>query len=410
MHFIFTAIGSEGDINPMLAIACELADRGHDVEFLANAYFAEKVASRGLTFVPLGDVSDYERAVADPDMWVAKNGFSAVWSVLKDSFLPNYQLIDERLRSDTRLVGSTLAIGSRLVQEKKNVFMTTVHLSPSCIMSAHQPAKMPGLALPNWIPLPMKEFLIGSIDRHMLDPVCLNDLNSFRKNLGLDPVKSVVRTWINSPQQVICAFPEWFAALQPDWPANTQVVGFPIREMPVERLQLSDELEAFLNQGTPPVVFTAGSAMAHSSKFFQTAVESTELSDHRAIFVSQYENQLPKRLSKRFIHVPYAPFRALFPRCSVVVHHGGIGTSIEGLLAGTPQLVIPFAHDQFDNADRLERIGVASSSSRINARIWRRRLSDLRENPRYQQNCRRVRESMQVEFQSLSKIADLLEA
>ncbi len=410
MHFIVTAIGSEGDINPMLAIASELAGRGNDVDFLANAYFAEKVASSGVNFVPLGDLDVFERAVSDPAMWIPQTSFSAVWGVLKESFLLNYQLIVDRLRSDTRLVGSTLALGSRLVQDKKKVFMTTIHLSPSCILSAHKPARIPGLIVPGWVPLPLKELLINAIDRRLLDPLCVNDLNNIRKTLDLEPVESVVRNYFNSPDQVVCAFPEWFAEPQPDWPKNTYVLGFPLRELPADRLGLSKEVKAFLHAGAPPVVYTAGSAMAHSKKFFETAMKCSELSGHRAIFVTQYANQLPPALNENILHIPYAPFRALFPHCSVVVHHGGVGTSIEGLLAGTPQMVIPFAHDQFDNAARLEDLGVAKSCASINAGVWRRRLTRLIEKPKYSQNAQRVRGLMQSEFHSLKRISDLLES
>nr|MBA3625578.1 glycosyltransferase [Methylibium sp.] len=57
-------------------------------------------------------------------------------------------------------------------------------------------------------------------------------------------------------------------------------------------------------------------------------------------------------------HVAYAPFDALLPRLATLVHHGGIGTCAEALAAGVPQIVVPFAHDQFDNAARLERLGL----------------------------------------------------
>jgi rhamnosyltransferase subunit B len=44
----------------------------------------------------------------------------------------------------------------------------------------------------------------------------------------------------------------------------------------------------------------------------------------------------------------------------MLVHHGGIGTTAQALRAGRPQLVIPMAHDQFDNAARVKRLGVGS--------------------------------------------------
>jgi UDP:flavonoid glycosyltransferase YjiC (YdhE family) len=58
--------------------------------------------------------------------------------------------------------------------------------------------------------------------------------------------------------------------------------------------------------------------------------------------------------------MPPLPFAQIFPRCRAVVHHGGIGTAAQALAAGLPQLVVPRAHDQPDNARRLERLGVGA--------------------------------------------------
>jgi rhamnosyltransferase subunit B len=49
--------------------------------------------------------------------------------------------------------------------------------------------------------------------------------------------------------------------------------------------------------------------------------------------------------------------RTLLPRCAAMVHHGGIGTAALAFAAGIPQVVTPFAHDQFDNAQRIARSG-----------------------------------------------------
>ena len=57
----------------------------------------------------------------------------------------------------------------------------------------------------------------------------------------------------------------------------------------------------------------------------------------------------------------YAPFSEIFPRARIVIHHGGIGTTGQALRAGLPQLVVPLFADQFDNAARVVRLGVARS-------------------------------------------------
>src|SRR5262249_47395007 len=72
-------------------------------------------------------------------------------------------------------------------------------------------------------------------------------------------------------------------------------------------------------------------------------------------------DQVPAALGPDVRHFAYAPLGSLLPRSSALVHHGGVGTAAEALLAGVPQLIVPTSHDQPDNAARLERLGVAES-------------------------------------------------
>ena len=81
----------------------------------------------------------------------------------------------------------------------------------------------------------------------------------------------------------------------------------------------------------------------------------------RGILLTRHAHQLPTSLPGEVRHVAYAPFGELLPMCAAVVHHGGIGTTARALAAGTPQLVLPWAWDQPDNAARVRRLGAGSS-------------------------------------------------
>ena len=67
--------------------------------------------------------------------------------------------------------------------------------------------------------------------------------------------------WLHSPQLVIGFFPEWFAAVQPDWPPHTHLVGFPLWDTGRPGA-IPEDAETFLAAGPPPIVFTPGSAAA----------------------------------------------------------------------------------------------------------------------------------------------------
>jgi len=89
---------------------------------------------------------------------------------------------------------------------------------------------------------------------------------------------------------------------------------------------------------------------------------------------------------KNFLALPYAPHDLVFRAACVVVHSGGIGTTARVLRAGRRALVVPWAHDQPDNAARLVRIGAARTLGRraYDARRAVRELGLLLGEPIYQ--------------------------
>lgn len=381
MHILISCFGSAGDVYPFLAIGQALRQRGHEVELLASPYFQQRIEAAGLGFVQVGTLEDYQRAVADADLWHARKSFSVVWQHMQVHLRQATQTILDRARPDTVLVGSTLAWSSRMAQEKLGLPGATVHLSPSCIFSAEDPSVWPGLSglrhLPAWLVRPIQQ----TIERLALDPVVLPELNTLRADFGLPPVRRVMSQWSHSPDRVICAFPDWFAAPQSDWPANNVTTDFP-RWNAAPGAVLDPMLARFLQSGPPPVGITPGSAMAHGKPVFERALAACDALGLRAVVVTPYRDQLPEKLPPFARHVSYVPFDLLLPKLAAFVHHGGIGTLAQTLAAGVPQLITPFAHDQFDNALRLQKLGAGLSVAPLASMAkWTRTLHQLVGNP-----------------------------
>ena len=145
--------------------------------------------------------------------------------------------------------------------------MATVHLAPAQFRSSVRPPKLPGLFLPSWLPLRVKQKVWEGGDKYVLDELICPPLNAFRGELGLPPVSRVLDAWWNSPDRVIGLFPEWFAPPQTDWPQQTKLTGFP-RYDESDTHVVDPELAAWLDAGPPPVAFTAGTAMQHGADFF----------------------------------------------------------------------------------------------------------------------------------------------
>ncbi|HBI45794.1 MAG TPA: hypothetical protein DDY78_23515 [Planctomycetales bacterium] len=134
------------------------------------------------------------------------------------------------------------------------------------------------------------------------------------------------------------------------------MTGFPLYDGR-PRADLSPDVLEFCLSGPPPVAFTFGTGMMHTERFFRPALEACRLFGGRGLFLTKHGSQLPSPLPPFIRHCEFAAFQELFPRCAAVVHHGGVGTTAQALAAGTPQLILPLAFDQADNAVRVKRLG-----------------------------------------------------
>jgi UDP:flavonoid glycosyltransferase YjiC (YdhE family) len=167
-------------------------------------------------------------------------------------------------------------------------------------------------------------------------------------------------------------FPEAFARTQPDWPEQTIRCGFPFLDEDFTGSPMESALAEFLRQGEPPVVFTLGSAAVRVAPWLieAAAVASKEGAFRAVILAGPAAPEMAKRhASANTMIVASAPYYELFPRSRMIVHSGGIGTTAQALRSGRPQVAVPFAFDQFDNAERITRLNCGVQLSMRKARI-----------------------------------------
>jgi rhamnosyltransferase subunit B len=361
MTILLLTIGSAGDVHPFIGLGLALKSRGHAVKIITNPFFGEIANRVGLELIPLGTIEKFRATLADPLLWHRTKGTATVFDIVLDGLRETYDAVaNNDVPGQTVLVSSSLGFAGRIAQDKLGIPTATVHLSPSQFRSLIDPPKLPGMWMPKWLPMWLKKLTWSAADRLVLDRMLGPRINAFRAELGLPPVSGILRDFWNSPQRVIGLFPDWFARPQSDWPPQTRLTGFP-RFDETEAHDEDPELDRFLNNGSPPIVFTPGSAMYHGHDFFLASVEACKRLDRRGIVLTRHVEQIPKDLPESVRHFAYAPFSQLLPRAAALVHHGGIGTSAQAMAAGCRQLITPFAHDQFDNANRLVKLGVGKS-------------------------------------------------
>jgi UDP:flavonoid glycosyltransferase YjiC (YdhE family) len=180
-----------------------------------------------------------------------------------------------------------------------------------------------------------------------------------RAELGLPPAEDPLFEGGTSPDLVLALFSEALGGRMPDWPSQTVLTGFAFYDGQDE--SLSPELEAFLQAGEPPLVFTLGTAAVHDAGgFYEESAKAALMLGRRAVLlIGNDAGNLPSNLPATILPVGYAPLSLLFPRSAAIVHHGGVGTTGQAMRSGRPMLVMPYAVDQPDNADRARRLGIA---------------------------------------------------
>jgi rhamnosyltransferase subunit B len=164
-------------------------------------------------------------------------------------------------------------------------------------------------------------------------------------------------------------------------------------------MEADSELMQFLNADEPPLVFTLGSsAVITPGNFYRESIQAANRLNRRAVLLMG-KNAPPENLSKNIIAVNYAPYSQIFSRASVVVHQGGIGTTAQALRAGCPTLIVPYSHDQPDNAARVERLGTSRTLSRKQYSTPQivKELSELFANPNYAARAREIGHLIQTE-------------
>ena len=384
--------GSAGDVYPFISLGKALKQRGHRPIFVGNPYFLPAVERAGIESLPIGDAEAYLRSENDLRLWNPLTGLRVVMGEgVIPAMRPLYELIAAQPREGLVLAAGYLAFGARLAAEHLGLPLATVCLQPVTFASKHAPPRMAGLPDLGRLPRPVMSWLFDLIALRLTDPLIVGPLNALRAELGLGPVRDVLRTWAHSPDLCVCLFPEWFAAPQPDWPTCAVTTDFPLDDGGGEP---SEELRAFVEAGPPPVVFTAGSAMHHAGRYFEHATQAARLLNRRVVLVAKAGAQMPARLPEGVHRTEYAPFSWLFARAAMVGHHGGIGTTAQCLRAGVPQLLTPFNFDQPDNAYILKRLGVAEVLAPGSFRADRAQaaIKRLLESPRVAEDCRNAAE------------------
>lgn len=416
MKIVLSTFGSLGDLHPMLALSIELRKRGHEIVINTLESYREKIDALEFQFYPLRPDLDPEkdRELAS-EIMDAKSGTERL---LRDILLPSvgemYEDLMNAIAGADLLISGEVVFPAKSAVEKTNIKWITTSLAPASFLSAYDPFVPPTA---EW--LKHFRFLGATFHRTIYSLVrrlvatWLEPYREFRRSLGLSENHNPVFDEKYSDLLHLAMFSKVLGEPQPDWHQPTLQTGFCFYDGQDDLGKMPAGLQEFLETGEPPIVFTLGSAaVLDAGTFFEESAWAAQILRKRAVLLYGNFNQPPKTeesgewrietgegVSSKIAAFDYAPYSLVFPKAACVVHQGGIGTTAQVLRAGVPHLIMPYSHDQPDNAARCRRIGVAEKISRNKyaAESAAERLKKILSDSSYKSNAEKVREIVEGE-------------
>lgn len=394
-------MGSLGDLHPMIALAIELKARGHATVVNTWQGYREKVEGLGLEFRPLRpDVNPSDRELLRKTM-DAKTGPEMV---IKELIFPAlgdmYEDLEAACEGADLLINGEIVYATASLVEKTGIKWISSSLAPLSMFSCEDPNVYPAA---EWIEYlrPMPAFM-----HRALFSVMRLSLNSwyapyraFRRGLGLSEDHDPIFDDKYSKLLHLAMFSKAIGLPQSDWYSPTLQTGFCFFDES-ESGELDPEIASFLDAGEPPIVFTLGSAAVMDARdFFDESAKAAKQMNRRALLLYGRENEPPTGIDENIAAFQYAPYSQVFPRAACVVHQAGVGTTAQVLRAGVPHLIMPYSHDQPDNAARCRRAGVAEIIGRdsYNAESAARALGPILTDPKYRENAAALKRIVDAE-------------
>jgi UDP:flavonoid glycosyltransferase YjiC (YdhE family) len=366
MRIVLSTFGTLGDVHPMIALALELRSRGHRPVLAVPEIFRRKVSPLGLDFAPVGPNLDPENSSLVAELMDVNKGTErTLREILFPAVRRSYEELLEVVTADggaDLLLAGELVYQAPIVAEVTGVPWASYVLAPLSFFSGYDAPALP--PYPRLAKLQDAVPGVGQLSARFARWVTRNwsePVYQLRSELKLDKGKDPIFEAKHSPALVLALFSPLLGQPQPDWPKAVKVTGFVYYDGDAGKRELPTAVDRFLQNGPPPIVFTLGSvAVLDAGSFFEMSAQAARRTGQRAVMIVGTDTRnFPSELSSDLCLAEYAPFSKLFPRSSLIVHQGGVGTTAHAMRAGKPMLVMPYSHDQPDNARRVRRLGIA---------------------------------------------------
>ena len=365
MNITILTYGSRGDVQPFLALALGLQKRGHKVKLAAPHRFDEFITSHGITSVPLaGDPEEISRLINDAGI----NPVRVIASMQKYIFSISSEVARVAFPAcegaDLIIHSFLFTVGAHSWAREHNIPDISVQTFP---MFAPTRA-FPNVSMANVPPGPLSYF------SHWF----ATQVFWYGGNTGYGPARRA-NPEIDYPEKLYYPFDEdprrlrtpLLFAYSPNilprpsnWEEHIHVTGYFFLDE--QEYQPPVELSSFLENGKPPICISFGSMVNRNAERIDGIVrEALKKTTNRGVILSGW-GSVKCESSQDLLYLESVPHDWLFPKCKMVIHHGGAGTTSAGLRAGIPAIVIPYTADQPFWGNRIQAIGVGPKPILVN--------------------------------------------
>lgn len=349
--------GSQGDIQPYIALALEIKKQGSDVQIVTGNSFKDYIEGYGIKFLPVS--ADYKTLDIDPKfMEQARSSDNPLKMLMVFNKMKKYgtsiteEMYDLCQGSDVIVYhpGCTVAYYAA-----KDMGIPCVLASPFPMHTTDQVASVIAYGrfnLPNKLTYKLLQTMLWTASKTNLVSFIKKRFGKLPKGFGC-PFE-----WIDSTHPAIVSCSNHIFSRPTDWNKNIHQSGYWFVKEQQEYIP-DKELSDFLKAGDKPIYFGFGSVFSQNDKgqLIPIIINALQSTGRRGIIsgMGQIDN-LPDN-----IHcIESVPHTWLFENVSAVCHHGGAGTSAAGFRAGVPSMIMPFSNDQFAWAHRAYDLGVGS--------------------------------------------------
>jgi len=355
MNITILTYGTRGDVEPFLPLSIRLMANGHSIKLAAPYRFKELVEGYGISFIPLpGDPEEPIRRIIE-----ANHNFI---KILNEEVVYALEVgADVIKQSEEACKGADLIIHSvshtidgHTRAHEMNIPDIQVQASPMYTPTGDYPE----ITLSD-LKIPSLNYLTHIAVQRIIWWLSLYGFRRIRRKAGLPRRKLYFpfdENPLHPPMPILCA---WSPSLLPpskDWNSNVHVIGS-LRFDRIDSYQPPASLQEFLSAGAPPVCVTFGSMVIRNAEKIDRMVrEALMKTGQRGIILSGW-GKINGASSAELLYLDAVPHDWLLPRCNMVIHHGGSGTTSAGLRAGIPNIVVPFMIDQPFWARRVHAVG-----------------------------------------------------